>query len=173
MDFIQLAEERFSVRSFASKPVEEEKINTILRAGQVAPTACNLQPQKILVIQSDEALARYRKCTVCHFNAPLAILTCYDKNLCWKREYDGKISGDIDASIVTTHMMLEAANLGIGSTWIMHFIPEAICEEFQLPVNYIPVSLLAMGYPAEDAKPYPGHTSIKQINDTVSYNEFQ
>lgn len=173
MNFLQLAEERFSVRSFARKPVEQEKIDVILRAGQVAPTACNLQPQKILVIQSDEALERYRKCTVCHFNAPLAILTCYDKNLCWKREYDGKISGDIDASIVTTHMMLEAANLGIGSTWIMHFIPEAIREEFQLPENYEPVSLLAMGYPAEDAKPYPKHTDIKQLNDTVSYNEFQ
>ena len=173
MDFLQLAQERFSVRSFASKPVEQEKIDAILRAGQVAPTACNLQPQKILVIQSDEALARYRKCTVCHFNAPLAILICYDKELCWKREYDGKTSGDIDASIVTTHMMLEAANLGIGSTWIMHFIPEAVREEFQLPKNYEPVSLLAMGYPAEDAKPFPGHTSIKPLNDTVSFNEFQ
>lgn len=173
MDFLQLAQERFSVRSFASKPVEQDKIEAILRAGQVAPTACNIQPQKILVIQSEDALAKYRKCTVCHFNAPLAILTCYDKNLCWKREYDGKTSGDIDASIVTTHMMLEAANLGIGSTWVMHFIPEAICDEFQLPENYIPVSLLAMGYPAEDAKPYPGHASIKQLHETVSYNEFR
>jgi nitroreductase len=173
MDFLQLAEKRFSVRSFASKPVEQEKIDAILRAGQVAPTACNLQPQKILVIQSDEALARYRNCTVCHFNAPLAILTCYDKSLCWKRVYDGKISGDIDVSIVTTHMMLEAANLGIGSTWIMHFIPEAIREEFQLPENYEPVSLLALGYPDENAEPYPGHNSIKQLTDTVFYNEFQ
>ncbi len=173
MDFLQLAQERFSVRSFTNKPVEQDKIDAILRAGQLAPTACNLQPQKILVIQSDEALARFRKCTVCHFYAPLAILTCYDKELCWKREYDGKISGDIDASIVTTHMMLEAANIGIGSTWIMHFIPEAVREEFHLPENYEPVSLLAMGYPAVDAKPYPGHSSIKQLIDTVSYNEFQ
>jgi nitroreductase len=172
MEFLKLAEERFSVRSFSDKPIEKEKLDAILRAGQVAPTACNLQPQKILVIQSEEALALYRKCTVCHFNAPLAILTCYDKNLCWKREYDGKSSGDIDAAIVTTHMMLEAANLGIGSTWVMHFIPEAIRNEFQLPENYEPVSLLAMGYPAEDAKPYPGHSSIKPLDETVSYNEF-
>lgn len=172
MEFLKLAEERFSVRSFADKEIEQEKIDAILRAAQVAPTACNLQPQKILVINSKEALEKYRKCTVCHFNAPLAILTCYDKSLCWTREYDGKTSGDIDAAIITTHMMLEAANLGIGSTWVMHFIPEAIRDEFQLPDNYEPVSLLAMGYPKEDVKPYLGHSSIKPISDTVFYNKY-
>lgn len=172
MDFLKLAEERYSVRSFSDKAVEQEKIDAILRAGQVAPTACNLQPQKILVIQSSEALEKIRKCTMCHFNAPLAILTCYDRELCWKRDYDGKTSGDIDASIVTTHMMLAAAELGIGSTWVMYFIPEAVREEFDLPENYEPVSLLAMGYPSESAKPYPGHTEKKALHDTVSYNEF-
>jgi len=167
MDFLQLAQERFSVRSFTDREIEPQKLDEILRAGQVAPTACNLQPQKILVIQSKEALEKYRKCTVCHFNAPLAILTCYDKNLCWKRNYDGKSSGEIDAAIVTTHMMLEAANLGIGSTWIMHFIPEAVREEFELPDHFEPVSLLALGYPSETAEPYPGHGSIKPLTDTV------
>lgn len=172
MGFLQLAEKRYSVRRFDSKPVEQEKIEAILRAGQVAPTACNLQPQKVLVIQSDDSLAKLRKCTGSHFNAPLAILTCYDKDLCWKRSYDGKSSGDIDASIVTTHMMLEAADLGIGSTWVMHFIPEAVREEFRLPENYEPVSILVMGYPAEDSKPAPAHTNIKPLPETVSYDEF-
>ena len=173
MDFLRLAEERFSIRSFTDRPVEKESIEAILRAGQVAPTACNLQPQKILVIQSDEALAKYRRCTKSHFNAPLAILTCYERNLCWKREYDGKMSGEIDASIVTTHMMLEASNLGIGSTWVMHFIPEAVREEFQLPENYEPVSLLALGYPAKGVTPSSGHGSIKPLKDIVSSNRFE
>ena len=172
MDFLELAQNRFSVRSFSDKSVAPETIQAILRAGQVAPTACNLQPQKILVLQSESALEKYRKCTVCHFNAPLAILVCYDKRACWSREYDGKTSGDIDAAIVTTHMMLEAANLGVGSTWIMHFIPEAVREEFQLPAQYEPVSLLAMGYPTEDAKPYPGHESIKALEDTIFFDSF-
>lgn len=172
MDFLSLAESRFSVRSFSDKPIAPETLQSILRAGQVAPTACNLQPQKILVLQGKAALEKYRKCTVCHFNAPLAILVCYHKEECWTREYDGKTSGDIDAAIVTTHMMLEAANLGVGSTWIMHFIPEAIREEFQLPDQYEPVSLLAMGYPAENAKPYPGHDSIKPLKETVSFDTF-
>lgn len=173
MDFLQLAKERFSVRSFSDRPVEQEKIDAILRAGQAAPTACNLQPQKILVIQSEDALAGFRQCTSSHFNAPLAILTCYDKNLCWHRQYDGKSSGQIDAAIVTTHMMLEAANLGIGSTWVMHFDPEAVREKFKLPANYEPVSVLVMGYPSANAKPYPRHSSSKQLGDTVSYNDFR
>ena len=63
--------------------------------------------------------------------------------------------------------MLEAANLGIGSTWIMHFIPEAVREEFELPDHFEPVSLLALGYPSETAEPYPGHGSIKPLTDTV------
>lgn len=169
MDFLELAKARFSVRSFSERPVEQEKLHSILEAGQVSPTACNLQPQKILVLQSEDALEKYRRCTVCHFNAPLAILTCYDTSASWTREYDGKSSGDIDAAIVTTHMMLEAASLGIGSTWVMHFIPEAIREEFQLPEQYEPVSLLAMGYPAEDAQPSPGHTRTKLLAESISF----
>ena len=169
MDFLTLAKNRFSVRSFSARPIEPEKLQAILQAGQVAPTACNLQPQKILVMQSEAALEKFRRCTVCHFNAPLAILTCYDSSADWTREYDGKSSGEIDAAIVTTHMMLEAADLGLGSTWIMHFIPEAVREEFQLPEGWEPVSLLALGYPAEDAKPYPGHAEIKPLSETVSF----
>ena len=69
-------------------------------------------------------------------------------------------------------MMLEAADLGIGSTWVMHFIPEAVREEFRLPENYEPVSILVMGYPAEDSKPAPSHTNIKPLPETVSYDEF-
>ncbi|MBE6049295.1 MAG: nitroreductase [Clostridium sp.] len=171
-NFLELVQSRYSVRKFSDKEVEREKIDKILRAGQVAPTACNLQPQRILVINSKEAINKFRKCTECHFNAPLAILVCHDKDKAWKRSYDGKSSGDIDASIVTTHMMLEAFNLGIGSTWVMHFIPEAIREEFNLPENYEATSILVMGYPAEDAKPFPGHADKKNLEETVCFNEF-
>lgn len=173
MDFLQLAQERFSVRSFSERPIEREKLEAVLRAGQLAPTACNLQPQTLLVLQSTEALERYRRCTVCHFNAPLAILVCYDKTLCWTREYDEKTSGEIDASIAAAHMMLEAADLGLGCTWVMHFIPEAVREEFQLPEAYVPVCFLAMGYPAEDAKPSRMHGERKPLKETVFYNSFE
>ncbi len=171
-EFMRLASERYSVRKFDGRAVEAEVIEKILRAGQLSPTACNRQPQRILAINSQEALERLRRCTECHFNAPAALLVCYDRDECWKRSYDGKSSGDIDASIVTTHLMLAAAALGVGTTWVMHFIPEAVREEFALPDHLEPTALLAMGYPAPDAAPYPAHGQRKELDEVVSYNRF-
>ncbi|HML47638.1 MAG TPA: nitroreductase family protein [Clostridia bacterium] len=172
MDFLKLAADRYSVRKFSDKPIERETLEQILKAGYLAPTACNLQPQRILVIQSEEAVAKMHRCTKSHFGAPAALLVCYDKKICWKRSYDKKPSGEIDASIVTTHMMLEAASLGVGTTWVMHFNPEAIREEFKLPDNIEPVALLVMGHPAPDAEPYPGHTQFRPMEELVFYDQF-
>lgn len=169
MSFLDLAEKRFSVRQFNGVKVEQAKIEQILRAGQVAPTACNNQPQKIYVMNGENSLARLKKCTQCHFNAPLALLVCSDTSICWKRPFDGKSSADVDASIVTTHMMLEAAELGIGSTWVMFFEPDKIKAEFNLPENCEPISLLVMGYAAKDAQPSPRHGSVKPLSETVTF----
>jgi len=172
MDFLKLARERYSVRKFDGRPVEPEVIEQILRAGHCAPTACNRQPQRILVINSGEGLAKLRRCTECHFNAPAALLVCYSKDECWKRSYDGKSSGEIDAAIVTTHMMLAASALGVGTTWVMHFIPEAVRSEFAVPEDLEPAALLVMGYPAAGAAPYPGHLERKAMENVVFYNKF-
>ena len=171
-DFLKLAAERYSVRKFADKKLDRDVIGRILQAGMLAPTACNRQPQRILVIDDDEALARLRKCTECHFHAPAALLVCYDRNACWRRAFDGKTSGDIDASIVATHMMLAAQSLGVGTTWVMYFVPEAIREELQVPDTLELVALLMMGYPAPDAKPAPAHAESKRMDEIVFYNRF-
>lgn len=173
MDFFGLAAARYSVRSFADRPVDRDVINKLLQAALLAPTACNRQPQRILVINGGGGAQKLRKCTECHFDAPAAMLVCYDKNDCWVRGYDGKNSGDIDASIVATHIMLAAAELGLGTTWVMHFIPEAVRREFDLPDNIEPTALLVMGYPAEGAKPSHLHTKSKPIEDIVVYDKFQ
>ncbi len=169
MEFSELIKSRFSVREFADRKVEREVIEKILKASQTAPTACNRQPQRIFVIESKEGLAKFRKCTRSHFYAPLAILVCFDRDECWKREYDGKSSGDIDASIVCTHMMLEASDLGVGSTWVMHYIPEAVKAEFELPDNLESVALLVMGYPKEGVTPSPLHYETKPLADIVEF----
>lgn len=171
-DFLTLAADRFSVRSFDARPVEPAALDRILRAGQLAPTACNRQPQRILVLQSEDALARLRRCTVCHFNAPAALLVCYDTTACWTREFDGKSSGDIDASIVTTHMMLEAAEQGVGSTWVMFFDPAALRREFALPDTLEPTAILTLGYPAPDAAPAPGHAASRPLDKLVFHEHF-
>lgn len=171
-DFLTLAANRFSVRRFDARPVEPEALSRILRAGQLAPTACNRQPQRILILQSEDSLARLRRCTVCHFNAPVALIVCYDKTECWTREFDGKPSGDIDASIVTTHMMLEAAELGVGTTWVMFFDPAALRRELSIPDTLEPTAILTMGYPAPDAVPAPGHAAGKTLDELVCYEHF-
>ncbi len=80
MDFLELAKERYSVRIYSDEPVEEEKINKILEAGRIAPTAHNNQPQRIYVIQSKEAREKVKKCTRFSFNAPIILLLCYNED---------------------------------------------------------------------------------------------
>lgn len=169
MNFTELAKNRYSVRQFLQKSLSQSDIDAILDAGHVAPTACNNQPQKIFVINTPSALEKMRRCTSCHFEAPCAMLICYDKELSWKREFDGKNSGDIDASILTTHMMLAAHERGIGSVWVMYFIPEAVKVEFALADTIEPVALLMLGYPDENAKPSPQHTRFRDKDLIVEY----
>ncbi|MCF0142929.1 MAG: nitroreductase family protein [Parasporobacterium sp.] len=169
MDFMKLAAERYSVRKFDERPVEQEKIDIILEAAKLAPTAHNNQPQKIFVLKSDEAKEKIKKCTQCHFNAPLYFLICYDKDLQWKRDYDGMVSGDIDTGIVGTHMMMAAWELGIGSCWVAFFDPAAVVKEFNLPENLIPATLFPMGYAAESAHPAKLHDIFRDDSELVEY----
>jgi len=171
LEFSNLIKGRYSVRKFSAAPVEKEKLNAILEAGRVAPTAHNSQPQRILVIEDRAALDKLPDCTPCHFNAPLALLVCTDNSACWRRE-DGKLSGEIDAAIVCTHMMLEAANLGLGCTWVMMFDPEKMREAYNIPENIVPVTFLPIGYPAENARPSRLHGDRKSSDETIVYNQF-
>ena len=172
MEYEKLIADRYSVRQFQDKPIGKGSIDMILNAGHIAPTGCNNQPQRILVINSDEAIEKLQKCTKCHFNARTAMLICYNEDESWIRPYDGALAAPIDCSIVTTHMMLMAHSLGIGNTWVMHFDPFTMREEFNIPENIHPVALLVMGYPADDAEPNPRHTQYRPLDEVVVYNEF-
>jgi nitroreductase len=167
VSFLELAVNRYSLRQFSNAPVEKEKLEKILEAGRIAPTACNKQPQSILVLQSPEALDKLKKCTRCHFDAPTALIVCYDKTASWKRPFDNKDHGDIDASIVCASMMFEAAELGLGTTWVCYFDPAAVSREFSLPENIIPSSILPLGYAADGAEPAPMHALRKPSGETV------
>ncbi|KHD38629.1 nitroreductase [Clostridium acetobutylicum] len=173
MNFLQLAKERHSVRSFSDKKVEKEKLKLILEAGRVAPTAVNYQPQRILVIENEENLTKLKACTPYHFDAPVVLLVCYDCKNSWKRPHDKKDMGVVDASIVTTQMMLEAADLGLGSTWVGHFNEDIIKETFEIPEYLVPVALLPIGYPANKSTPHPLHYNRLDIEDTVFFNSFE
>lgn len=172
MEFMKLIAERYSVRRFRQEPLPQETIDTILKVGHIAPTGCNFQPQRILVLNTEESLAKLRNCTKCHFGAPTAFLVCHNREESWKRPYDGALSSPVDAAIVATHMMLAAQNEGIGCCWVMHFNPTAMREAFAIPEHIEPIALLVMGYPADDAKPLDLHFQTRPLNETVVYDSF-
>ena len=170
MTFEELSTVRCTPRSYYTKPVEDEKIQKILQAGRVAPTAKNNQPQKVYVVQSPAAMEKLRAVTPCHYNAPLAMIICYDKNQEWHNPTDETItSGVEDASIVATHMMLQAADLGVHSTWVNMFNPDETRKAFDLPKNEVPVLLMMFGYLTASAAPAPTHTNKKPLSDTVQF----
>ena len=162
MTFLELAKSRFSVRSFKDQPVSDEHLNLILEAGRVAPTACNNQPQHIYVAKSAEAVAKMRTISPCTYNAPVILAICYDTTV------QAANFGEQDASIVCTHMMLEAWEQGIGSCWVGMFNAEELVKAFNLPENIRPIALLPIGYAAEGIQPAPLHTAYREFADTVT-----
>ena len=172
MEFTNLIEERYSVRSFKPDHLPREVLERILRAGHLAPTGCNYQPQRILVLNTDESMEKLRSCTKCHFGAPTALLVCHNTAESWVRKYDGALSSPVDAVIVATHMMLAAHNEGVGCCWVMHFDPAAVREAFSIPADVEPAALLVMGYPAENARPLPLHFQTRSLEETVVYDHF-
>ena len=168
MTFQELAKNRYSVRSFRNMPIKDEHMNLILEAGRVAPTACNNQPQKIYVAKSEEARAKLASVCRCTFDAPVILVVCYDRNRDWKNKLmPGYESGETDAAIVCTHMMLQAADLGIGSCWVGYFNAQTVAQVLGLPEHVTVSALLPMGYPAEDAKPLPLHSQFREFADTI------
>ncbi len=172
MEFDKLITDRYSVRNFKKEHLPNECILKILNAAHKAPTGCNYQPHRILVLNTDESIEKLKKCTRCHFEAPTAILVCYNEDESWKRPYDGALSAPVDAIIVATHMMLAAQNIGVGSCWVMHFNPESMKSEFNIPDNIHPVALLVMGYPADISVPHEFHSRFRPMEEVVVYEQF-
>lgn len=169
MDFLELAADRYSVRSYSDRPIEPEKMDRILKAAQLAPTAVNYQPQKIYILKSPEAIEKIRSLTQFAYDAPVVLLVCADMTRVWKspREH-GYDTGEMNASIVCTHMMLEARELGIGSVWVRGFDSRQAAKAFGLPKHIKPICLLPIGYPSEDSEPYaPWHDTFRSLNEMV------
>lgn len=170
MNFTELSKSRYSVRSFSDKKVEDEKLQIILEAAKVAPTACNNQPQRLYVLRSGEAIEKLKSVTKYVFGASTAIIFTSKTDEEWKNPFtDEYHTGEIDCSIVCTHVILQAWELGIGSCWVGFFDPEKVREAFNIPRSEKIVAILPLGYPSEDCKPSPRHTVYKNLDDTVRY----
>ncbi|MCD7772204.1 MAG: nitroreductase family protein [Oscillospiraceae bacterium] len=168
MEFMEVVRERYSCRSYDGRPVEPEKLAEILEAGRLAPTAKNLQEQRIYVVESAEGLEKIDKLTHCRYNAGTVLIVAFDKNNVFTYPGGKRDSGIEDASIVTTHMMLAAKSVGVDSTWLNLIDPDEVKAEFNLPENEEVLCLLNLGYADENVEPSQNHFSRKLVGETVS-----
>ena len=166
MTFADLTNERYSSRSYTDEPVSDEDIVSILEARRMAPTAKNLQPVRVIVADTPESIARIGKAAG-PYGATVALIVVADASKAWVRPQDGKNFGDIDASIVTTQMMYEATDMGLGTLWVCMFKPDVIRRNFGLDDDMIPVNILAVGY--RDDQTSKNHGVRIPMDDFVRY----
>ena len=169
MEFKEVIKNRYSCKKYGTKQVEKEKLEAILNAGRLAPTAKNLQEQHVYVVQGTDALARVDSITPCRYGAPTVLVVAFDKNNVFTYPGGKRDSGVEDATIVATHMILAAADEGVDSCWINFFDPDKMAEALELPENEEILMVMDLGYAAEGAGPLPNHGSRKELSETVSY----
>ena len=169
MEFREVIKNRYSCKKFSGEKVAPEKIEAILEAGRVAPTAKNLQEQHVYVVQSEEMLAKIDALTPCRYNAPTVLVVAFDKNNVFTYPGEKRDSGVEDATIVATHMILAAEDEGVDSCWVNFFDPDKAAEALGLPENEEVLMLMDLGYAAEGAGPLPNHASRKPLEETVTY----
>ena len=170
MDFFELARSRYSVRRFTDEPVRKEDLDRILEAANEAPTGCNKQPHRIIVAQSEDAIKKLKKLSRCIFDAKTVLIFALNEDEDWKNPLEkGVRAGIQDVSIVATHVMLAAWELGIGTCWVNFFPNSKLDKEMNLPDGVKSVLIMPMGYPSKDSEPIPMHFSCKEITETVSY----
>lgn len=169
MNFTELAGKRYSCKKYDGRPVEREKLQQLLEAARLAPTAKNLQEQRIYVIESEEGLRKIDALTPCRYGASTVLLLAFDRDNVFHYPGGKRDSGIEDASIVATHLLLAAADAGLDSCWVNFFDPEKAAEFFGLPENEEVLMLLDLGYAAEESGPLPNHGSRKPLSKTVRY----
>ena len=167
MEFEDIIRKRTSVRKFSDLILEQEKLNKILEAGRIAPTAKNNQPIKIYVVNSSEGLNKIDKASRCRYGAQTVLIICGNKEEAYhKGDYT---TFEMDSCIVGTHMILEATNLGVDNIWVESFDENVLRDEFGIPAEFTPVLLMPLGYKAEDCPINPLHDKRKELEEIVEY----
>ena len=166
MDLFKVIEKRHSVRSYKGKPIEKKKLDRILNAAKMAPTAKNLQAFKIFVISTEENKEALKKIYGRDWftEPPYVLLICAEKNKCWVRR-DGKSYGDVDCAIVMDHIILAATAEGLGTCWIGAFDAAAAREVLDLADDLEPLAFTPLGYELK----VPFEKKRKDINELVEY----
>lgn len=172
MDFFELAKARCTTRGFTGESISKTDLERILSVGRVAPTACNQQPQRIIVVQTSNNLSKVQKAYQT-FGSHCVLIVCRDTRNELIRPFDQKCSGDLDIGIICDHMMLAAREMNIGSVMVGLFDPTIIRKEFNIPQYIEPTALLILGYPEKGfLNPERHATERKPLSDTVMYEEY-
>lgn len=152
MNFLELTKSRYSCRNYSDKSVEDEKVNYILECARMAPSACNKQPWTLVVVRSADLLAKLHQSYNRDWikNAPLIFVVVVDRELAWHRPSDNKNHSDVDASIISEHIVLAAAEQGLGSCWVCNFDSDMCSKILNLDSKSEPVAIIPIGYPVED-----------------------
>ena len=171
MEYYDLIRSRESVRNYDPKrPVPRGILTRILDAGHLAPSACNYQPWKFLVISSREMLEKAGKCYPRDWfrDAPHILVIAGLKDQAWVRKYDGYNSIETDLAIAMTHIILAAENEGIATCWIEAYDPAALREALQIPGNQVIFGITPLGYPKSGYK----KSGVKQRKPLDNIVEF-
>lgn len=169
MEFLELVEKRYSVRAYKPDDIEDEKLNTVLEAARLAPTAANYQPFQIIIIHTKGRENELNRIYPAGWfvQPPVIIGICAVRDKAWTRK-DGKNFMDIDATIVMDHIILAATSVGLGTCWIGAFDAAAAKETLKLPEGVEPVLFTPLGYPADK----PGTKERKNLSVLVRYEHW-
>ena len=173
MDFIKLAKQRYSCRKYKQQQVEDGKLQLILEAGRIAPSAVNYQPW-IFVVVKDENLENLRNCYHREWfkSAPMYIVLCANHDESWKR-HDEKDHADIDVSIAADHMTLAATSLSSATRWVCNFNKDDVIKTLSLPENFEPLVILPLGYPEDKANEKRHQEKRKTLEEIVFYESYE
>lgn len=169
MEFATVIKDRYACKQFDGRPVPRKVLLGILEAGRLAPTAKNLQEQRVYVLESAEALAKFDQASPCRYGAPVVLIVAFNKDEVFHYPGGRFDSGREDASIVATHLMLAAKDAGVESCWVNRFDPDEMARVLELPENEEVLMALDLGYPAEGAGPLPNHENRKALEETVRF----
>jgi nitroreductase len=159
MEFNTVLQRRYSCRSFLANPVEQEKVDRILEAGRIAPTAVNKQPVHVWAVSCPETLEAIKGVTRSNYGAPLILVVGCRPTDAWVRRYDGKNGAEVDASIVATYLMLAAENEGLATLWVGSFDPVLLKSILPGSDGYELVAMINVGYPSEGSAASAMHES--------------
>lgn len=164
MGVFEIIRKRRSIRLYEEKPVEQEKLNRVLEAGRLAPSADNRQPWRFIVVTNDEVKEKLRASydEEWFVSAPVIIIGCAVPKEAWVR-MDGQEYWMVDVAIAMQNMILVATELGLGTCWIADFDEEAARKALKLSQSVRIVAMTPLGYPTEEKRPVRNRKSLSEI----------